>query len=87
MLEALGEIDRPEAVPALIATLKDENPVVRNTAAEALGKIGASESVPALLELIKDGDRRVQEAVGLVFVNMSMRETIRTQLRVGHKST
>ncbi len=46
-----------EAVPALIATLRDEDGLVRGYAAYALGEIGpaANEAVPALEAAARDG--------------------------------
>ena len=65
--EALGRIgpDAKEAVPALIAALKDENwrcPLL--VSALALGMIGpeAKEAVPALTAALEDKDERVRLA-------------------------
>jgi HEAT repeat protein len=44
-----------EAVPALIAALKDQDGVVRSSAADALGRMGG-EAVPALIAALKDQD-------------------------------
>jgi len=51
-----------EAIPALIAALKDDDPGVRQTAAGALGGIGpeAKEAIPALIAALKDGDPGVR---------------------------
>jgi HEAT repeat protein len=52
--DALGKIGDPQALPALLEALKDENGYVRRAAAEALGEIGDPQAVPALLEALKD---------------------------------
>jgi HEAT repeat protein len=61
----LGQIGpaAKEAVPALIAVLKDEDSELRASAATALGGIGpaAKEAVPALSVALKDKDKRVRE--------------------------
>jgi HEAT repeat protein len=51
-----------EAVPDLIAALKDSDALVREHAAEALGDIGpqAKESISALEKVLKDPDARVR---------------------------
>ncbi len=50
LCDILGDRCVVEAVPTLIACLRDPDPGVRNAAAEALGKIGDSRAGPALLE-------------------------------------
>jgi HEAT repeat protein len=63
ILIKLGSQAAP-AVPALIETLEDPEPVVRREAAFTLGAIGpeADEAVPALIELLEDEDQDVQHA-------------------------
>ena len=53
------------AVPWLIAALKDENLIVRWSAADALGLIGgeAKDSVPALIDALKDENPTVRWSV------------------------
>ena len=56
---ALGNSGRPEAVPALIEALQDEEPLVRGHAAWALGQLGGNEALAALnnrLEIEKDAE-------------------------------
>ncbi len=64
---ALGKIGpaAKEAVPALIAALKDEDKDVRVYAASALGHIGpaAKEAVPALEAAARDGVRGAESAL------------------------
>jgi len=66
---ALTEIG-PEAVPALIEALEDEDKMARRNAAKALGRMGAGakEAAPALLKALNDDDFDVRlnatEALG-----------------------
>ena len=52
-----------EAVPALVAALKDPNKPVRRGAADALANIGpaAAGAVPALVAALKDPDEIVRQ--------------------------
>ena len=63
-LDRLGPQDK-ELVPALIALLSDEDPVVRRGAARLLGQIGpsAKDALPALDEAISDPDKEVLHEV------------------------
>jgi HEAT repeat protein len=63
---ALGHIG-PPAIPALIETLHDKNPLLRLNAAMALGIMEetAAPATPALLELASDHDTDVRQAVAL----------------------
>lgn len=63
-LAEAGEKAEP-AVPALIATLKDKDPLIRRLSAYALGEIGpkAASAVPALKEALPDPNRDVVFAV------------------------
>lgn len=58
---AKGGANSASAVPALIDTLKDKDPLVRHLAAYALGQIGpkAATAIPALREAMNDQDRQV----------------------------
>jgi HEAT repeat protein len=57
---ALGVLDDPRAVPALIATLTDREAPVRKQAAWALGVIGNPRAVEPLLGALKDRDPEVR---------------------------
>jgi epoxyqueuosine reductase len=66
---ALGNLRSPEAVPALILALDDEEPLVRGHAAWALGRIGSPTAIEALqnrLAVEEDGGVRneIETAVG-----------------------
>jgi hypothetical protein len=63
-LDLVGPQDK-ELVPALIALLSDEDPIVRRGAARLLGQIGppAKDALPALDEAISDPDRDVLREV------------------------
>jgi epoxyqueuosine reductase len=57
---ALGNWGSQEAVPALVAALEDEEPLVRGHAAWALGRIGGDEALAALAgRLAREGDAGV----------------------------
>ena len=53
-IEALGKLHDKDAVPYLIAALKDEHPNIRVSAAEALGAIGDLSALPALKQALED---------------------------------
>ena len=59
-----------QAVPRLLAVLKDQNPEQRRTAAQSLGKIARKEAVPALVEALHDPDAGVRRyaawALGMI---------------------
>src|SRR6266705_4039225 len=59
-----------QAIPLLLAVLKDPNPDQRRTAAQALGKIAHKEAVPALVEALRDPDAGVRRnaawALGMI---------------------
>src|SRR2546428_11840782 len=59
-----------QALPRLLAVLKDPNPEQRRTAAQSLGKIARKEAVPALMEALRDPDAGVRRhaawALGLI---------------------
>jgi hypothetical protein len=52
--EALGQIGDPQATPALIQALQDEEWWVRRAAARALGQIGDPQATPALIQALRD---------------------------------
>ena len=59
----LGNLKSQEAVPALIASLDDAEPLVRGHAAWALGEIGSQAAVEALqrrLQVETDDEARVE---------------------------
>jgi len=56
----LGRLRKPEAVPALIAALKDENELVVVTAASALGHIGDKRALDHLKKLGSHADPAVK---------------------------
>jgi epoxyqueuosine reductase len=61
---ALGNLKRPETVPALIQALRDQEPLVRQHAAWALGQIGSSEALGALERQGKlESDGEVKEEI------------------------
>lgn len=59
----LGERGAVESVPALVAGLRDGDPVVRWASAWALGRIGTVEARRALGACLEDPDPSVREAV------------------------
>ena len=61
---ALGNIGDPQAVPALIGALHDEEAIVRGHAAWALGRIGGEQALKALHEALdSEQDREVQKEI------------------------
>ncbi len=67
---ALGNIGDPQAVPALIGALHDEEALVRGHAAWALGRIGGEEAVAALHDsLDTEQDRDVQNEIQCALVS------------------
>jgi epoxyqueuosine reductase len=61
---ALGNIGDPQAVPALIGALHDEEALVRGHAAWALGRIGGEQALAGLHEALKtEQDREVQKEI------------------------
>ncbi|MBM3989935.1 MAG: HEAT repeat domain-containing protein [Planctomycetes bacterium] len=53
---------RHEAALALVAALRDNDPVLREAACHALGQLGAPLSLPHLVETLSDSDPRVSRA-------------------------
>ena len=61
---ALGNLKSPEAVPALVKALEDEDALVRSHAAWALGQIGSREALQALAQRVaREGDAEVQAEI------------------------
>ncbi len=63
LTEVAGELRVREAVPNLVARLRDDVRDVRRAAACALGRIGDGEALEALLAAIGDTDGHVRKAV------------------------
>lgn len=61
---ALGNIGNPEAVPALIRALDDEEPLIRGHAAWALGRIATPEALAGLCQRLSvEADRQVRAEI------------------------
>lgn len=60
IIDILGDIADPVAIPSLINGLEDEDSNVRAAAAENLGKLKAAEAVPALLKAMHFPDLLLQ---------------------------
>lgn len=56
IVDILGEIADPRAIPTLLEALDDEDGNVRAAAAENLGKLRAVEAVPRLLDAMRHSD-------------------------------
>lgn len=52
VIDVLGNIGSPDAVPKLIPSLRDSDPNVASAAAETIGKIGDPRGVPELLAVL-----------------------------------
>src|SRR5882724_6653151 len=62
-ITAMGALKLKDAVPELIAALKDKDAKVRAKAAESLWSVGGAdttEAIPALVPLLKDKDANVR---------------------------
>src|SRR5689334_12186385 len=51
--DALGQLRRSEAVPALIKTLSDPHPFVRAMAADSLGLLRSGQALQPLIETLR----------------------------------
>lgn len=72
--KALGDIARPEAVPALVRLLEDEDHGVRWAAAKGLTKVGPSCLPFVLHRLVEDpGSKSLRETAHFVLRVMSER--------------
>jgi HEAT repeat protein len=60
--EALGQIEDPRAVQALLPMLKSSDAELRLAVAEALGQIEDARAVEALTAVVSDADPRVRRA-------------------------
>ena len=61
---ALGNLKRPEAEPALIRALDDDEPLVRGHAAWALGQIGLRSAIEALQRRLRvESEREVKDEI------------------------
>ncbi|HEX6852927.1 MAG TPA: HEAT repeat domain-containing protein [Candidatus Polarisedimenticolaceae bacterium] len=56
VIEALGSLGDPRALPKILPFAADSDVAVRREVARALGRIGEASSVPTLLPLVRDGD-------------------------------
>ncbi len=61
---ALGKLDDPRIVPALIAHLEDPDFYVREAAAQSLEMQGRSQAIPPLLKLLEGGVEAAQPVPG-----------------------
>jgi hypothetical protein len=62
VISVLGELFVSEAIPHLVAALKDPNVAIANAAAIALGNIGHKESIEALVTALKTGTAELKAA-------------------------
>jgi HEAT repeat protein len=69
-LDAVGRINTPASVAALVKLLKDVRPELRAAAASALGKAKAVSAVGALKRAQKDEDPSVQDAASQALADM-----------------
>ena len=71
-----------EALPRVIAKLKDPNPHVQRVAAEALGRIGDPKAVPALLEAAaKKHDRALEHSITYALIEIADSKSTAAGLR------
>ena len=62
VLAALGDRNDPQAIPAILAGLKSDQPAVRLAAVQALGHVGDASVVPALLAAATGSEKEIAEA-------------------------
>jgi hypothetical protein len=62
IIAQLGDMFSTEAVPRLLAALKDPDVVIATAAAQALGTIGQKDSISALIDVLKTGRPELQAA-------------------------
>jgi hypothetical protein len=67
---ALGKLDAPAVVPALIRSLQDEFMSVRAVAAIELGKRGDAAAVPGLIATAQDGEWIVRKNVVMALIKI-----------------
>ena len=79
-LQGLGELARPEPVPAICVLAGHEHAGVRAAAAEALGKIEHRLAVPALFRTAKDQAVEVRRATALALASKKHDEVSETLL-------
>ncbi|MGQ9728627.1 MAG: HEAT repeat domain-containing protein [Candidatus Fervidibacter sp.] len=82
----LGRLKAREAVPLLIAGLKNPKPEVRTIAAWALGEIGDQRAVSALQRLLGDKDAEVRREAVVALGKLGAKEILRSHLTI-EKST
>ena len=70
LVEALGKLGDPQAVPPLIQALGDRSENVRAAAAEALGAIGDPQAVPPLIQALGDDEFWVRRAAAEALVRI-----------------
>jgi HEAT repeat protein len=70
---ALGDLQEPSALDALVALIRDEHPAVRQAAVIALGRLGDMRAFEPLVAALREGppDVRFQAAASLVDVDAS----------------
>lgn len=68
--EALGLLGTPDAVPLLLAALKQSEADVRRAAAQALGRIGDPEALSALGLALRDAQEVVQRAAAYALAEL-----------------
>ena len=75
---------RHEAALALVAALRDNDPVLREAACHALGQLGAPLSLPHLVETLSDSDSRVSRAAREALAGTNLPDTAEECARALH---
>ena len=81
---ALGDLEHPSAVPALMDALKDSEAEVRAMAAWALGEIKATASFPALLSASADSHAFAREMIVKAIGEFGNEESLDVLIRAMH---
>ncbi len=71
-----------EAIPVLIAALRDEHPEVRRTAATFIGWKDYQDAVPSLVQCLRDEDVRVRKAAVSSLANIKDSTAVSSLIRV-----
>ncbi len=73
---AMGQLRTPEAAPALLEALQDNDPETRGYAAWALGASETREAIPGLVPLLSDADPGLRKVAAFALGHLKATEAI-----------